>query len=70
VNDSDSHGHLGRGSVVCLGLEAGTGMRSVGNVVGHTFAFGILGSDVIHRSVNNFILNAAVISLCGSKIFG
>jgi hypothetical protein len=56
--------------VVCTGLEARMGMRSAGNVVGHTFAFGILGSDVIHRSVNNFILNAAIIPLRGSKIFG
>jgi hypothetical protein len=70
VNDSDSHGHPGRGSMVCTGLEAGMGMHSAGNVVGHTFVFGILGSDVIHRSVNSFILNVVVIPLRGSKIFG
>jgi hypothetical protein len=56
--------------MVCTGLEAGMGMHSAGNVVGHTFVFGILGSDVIHRSVNSFILNVVVIPLRGSKIFG
>jgi hypothetical protein len=55
VNDLDSYGHPGKGSVVCTGLEAGMEMRLAGNVVGHIFAFGILGSNVIRRSVINFI---------------